>query len=163
MICAPAKRPRGLTANELAVWIFENRVATIPVTGCWIYEGANHSRGYGRVWNDGKSVFVHRLMFEQYVGPIGEGLTIDHLCRTHACCNPAHLEPVTLAENVLRGEGLPAKNAVKTHCDHGHSLSGANLYVRRDGRRQCRECDRQRMRRRYRKRRMQKMATLSTG
>jgi hypothetical protein len=48
-------------------------------------------------------LLVHRDVYEQLVGPIPEGLVLDHLCRNRSCCNPAHLEPVTTAENVRRG------------------------------------------------------------
>ena len=60
-------------------------------------------------------------------GPIPEGLVIDHLCRNRACVNPAHLEPVSQRENVMRSpvaEG--AINAAKTHCSQGHPFSPEN-------------------------------------
>lgn len=74
----------------------------IRTESCWIWTGAKGD-GYGQVWENGRMVGVHRWMYEQAYGPIAEGLVIDHLCRTPACCNPAHLEPVTQAENVRRG------------------------------------------------------------
>ena len=63
-----------------------------------------------------------------------------------ACVNPAHLEPVTQRENVMRSRGSTAALALKTHCDHGHPLSGANLAIGPDGHRRCRECSRRRVR-----------------
>jgi hypothetical protein len=75
------------------------------------------------------------------VGPIPEGKQLDHLCRNRACINPEHLEPVTAKENILRGESFSAKNARKTHCIHGHELSGDNLRILKHGR-VCLECRR---------------------
>lgn len=98
---------------------------------CWEWPGPKDVRGRGLVYHDGKRRKAHRVAYEMLVGPIPEGLEPDHLCRNLACFNPRHLEPVTHAVNSLRGEGLPAKNARKTHCDHGHPLSGSNLRVYR--------------------------------
>lgn len=39
----------------------------------------------------------------------------------------------------MRGEGLAAINARKTHCIRGHELAGSNLAIY-SGKRQCREC-----------------------
>ena len=89
---------------------------------------------------------VHRVAYEAAVGPIPEGLQLDHLCRNTLCTNPAHLEPVTCRENLLRGNTLQAANAAKTHCPYGHPYAGENLRVRRlkSGGlgRSCRECAR---------------------
>lgn len=87
-----------------------------------------------------KTRYVHRISYETFVGPIPEGLTIDHLCKNRACINPAHLEPVTLRENLLRGDTFQAANAQKSHCDRGHRLDGDNLYVTTSGSRNCRIC-----------------------
>lgn len=71
--------------------------------GCWIWPDATNDAGYGQVHHQGRVVYVHRLAYEQLVGPIPEGLVLDHLCRNTRCVNPAHLEPVTIGENVRRG------------------------------------------------------------
>ncbi len=89
-------------------------------------------------------MLAHRFAYELTVGPIPKGLTIDHVrergCILELCCNPAHLEPVTLQENLLRGGTFQAANAAKTHCPRGHPYAGGNLYVRPDGSRRCRTC-----------------------
>lgn len=110
---------------------------------CWLWRGAVNSRQYGCFGaGRSKSVLAHRWSYEHHVGPIPRGLQIDHLCRVTTCVNPAHLEPVTARVNVRRGTSGAAENAKKTSCIHGHELAGANLYTRRDGRRQCRTCKR---------------------
>lgn len=69
-------------------------------SACWLWAGCTR-RGYGRVWRGGKMVLAHRVAYELLVGPIPEGLTLDHLCRNRACCNPNDLEPVTDRVNIL--------------------------------------------------------------
>jgi hypothetical protein len=74
----------------------------IDGAGCWIWQLALDRHGYGQ-WKVGKrNRLAHRAMYEQHVGPIPDGMTLDHLCNIRACVNPAHLEPVPFAENVRR-------------------------------------------------------------
>lgn len=69
---------------------------------CWVWQGQKNAAGYGRMKWAGRRWSVHRFLYEVTVGPIPEGMEVDHLCRNPACCNPAHLEPVTGAENKRR-------------------------------------------------------------
>jgi hypothetical protein len=113
---------------------------------CWIYAGYIDVKGYGVVYSwDGKKELrykAHRVMYENIIGTIPGELPLDHLCRVRACINPTHLEPVTLKENILRGEGLAAINARKTHCKRGHEFSLPNTIRDSRGNRSCRICAR---------------------
>jgi hypothetical protein len=83
---------------------------------------------------------VHKFNIYYDYEKIPDGLTLDHLCRNRWCVNPYHLEPVTLRENILRGNGITAKKARQTLCIRNHPLFGENLYITPNGRRQCRIC-----------------------
>lgn len=110
---------------------------------CWNWTGAKNSYGYGSIRESSCSdrrVPAHRVAYEQLVGPIPAGLTIDHLCRNRACVNPQHLEPATHRTNILRGVSFSAVNARKTECIHGHPFDKANTRVERNGKRRCRVC-----------------------
>lgn len=127
---------------------FWAKVACIPFHECWEWTGATQSGGYGNLMVGGRATKAHRVAYELLVGPIPDGLVIDHLCRNRACVNPDHLEPVTQAENVRRGDSKMARNAAQVRCHNGHKLSGENLRVDSYGR-HCRACALKRDRDRY--------------
>jgi hypothetical protein len=108
--------------------------------GCWLWTGPVDGAGYGRM--GARSRAAHRVAYEWLIGPVPDGLELDHLCRVRNCVNVSHLEPVTHRENVLRGDSMPARKAKQTHCIHGHLLSEDNIYreVTRPNGRKCREC-----------------------
>lgn len=99
---------------------------------CWIWTRCVNSKGYGCFAVHGRSQLAHRLTYEDAVGPISAGLTIDHVvCQNHRCVNPAHLEVVTRVENLRR------KAALITACRVGHPLT----LKPGDRQRRCRPCE----------------------
>lgn len=123
----------------------------VAESGCWEWMASKGSNGYGRFGDGWKKSpkLSHRASYEALTGPIPDGLVIDHLCRNRGCVNPDHLEPVTIGENVRRGDsGALGRN--KTHCPHGHAYTPANTWIASSGGRACRECHRIAGRRRWR-------------
>ena len=121
---------------------------------CWPWTGSLSTNGYGQIEDlatDGtrRPRRAHRVVYEALVGPIPDGLDLDHTCHTRdrscpggdtcphrACCNPAHLEPVTRSVNLKRGRNRWRE---KTHCPQGHAYDAENTRFYR-GRRYCRTC-----------------------
>ena len=103
---------------------------------CWIWQGSTQN-GYGVTGFAGvPSGRVHRSVFLLSERPIPEGLCLDHLCRVRACCNPDHLEAVTLRENALRGLSFERL----THCSRGHAVRESAYRVPKTGMHYCRAC-----------------------
>ena len=151
---------RGKKTDETISRFLEK--ISIDENGCWNWTGGKKGGGYAQFALDRKPVSGHRFIYDYYYGDLDPRLTIDHLCRNVACVNPAHLEQVTMKENVLRSPTAPpAINKRKTHCHLGHAFLGDNLYVDSKGQRKCKQCIRIRQKspkyrkwgRKYKKRR----------
>lgn len=112
-----------------------------PDTGCWLWTAGVSASGYAMLSGSGTtSKQAHRFAYELLVGPIPDGLDLDHLCRVRRCVNPGHVEPVTRAENIRRGARADVLRGVRTTCLHGHALDGR----RGNGDPYCLTCNRDR-------------------
>lgn len=129
--------PRQLSMNPLERFLFH--VPERPVNGCWLWAGRIESNGYGSFRYPGMPRLAHRSAHVLFIGPVPQDRpTIDHLCRVRSCVNPTHLEAVTQRTNVLRGVGLSAQAAARSHCNRGHLLL-SETYIAGRGR-ECKEC-----------------------
>lgn len=125
---------------------------------CWPWTGSMGRYGYGRWVSGGVTQQAHRAVYELLIGPIPDGLDLDHMCHNkdplcpggvtclhRRCCNPSHLMPDARGPNILRGKTLSGRNAAKVECIHGHPFDEANTYVSpTTGQRTCRACGRER-------------------
>jgi hypothetical protein len=108
-------------------------------SGCWLWAGYINKKGYGQLGFEGKICRAHRVSYEFFVGPLIQGLVIDHLCNNPSCVNPFHLNQTTNKENVARGTSPTAQNKRKKVCLKGHPLIEENVYKEGDGRK-CITC-----------------------
>ena len=106
---------------------------------CWLWTGHINWSGYAHFWTGDGREYAHRWAYRHYVGPIPNGMQLDHLCRVRHCVNPKHLEPVTPSVNTRRGTSPAAANAVKTHCHMGHEFTSENTIHVPAGR-ECHAC-----------------------
>lgn len=120
---------------EERFWAYVEKTET-----CWVWKGGLSATGYGQFHYEGRNWRVHRYSYTLLVGPITDGLVLDHLCRNRACVNPDHLEAVSNRTNIVRGQTLPAENVAKTHCARQHPYDEENTWVNSKGHRYCRKC-----------------------
>ena len=117
----------------------------VDTEDCWHSASTPNHADYGVIQQtiNGKNTarLAHRVMYENMVGPIPEGLVLDHLCFVPACINPDHLEPVTTRVNTQR------YYRTVTHCKRGHAFTEDNTYRQKSkpSGRICRECVKQRI------------------
>jgi hypothetical protein len=122
----------GKTATPLSERI-KNSI-TVDENGCWVWNKHITANGYSqistgsRVTHSLQNRSGHRVSYEVFVGPLIEGMQIDHLCRNRACVNPDHLEQVTPRENIHRSDAVYKRLMAKTHCPKGHLYDEKNTY-----------------------------------
>ena len=115
---------------------------------CWVTDLRPNAKGYVYMWIERRMVRLHRWSYEHFIGPIPEGMVLDHTCCDptscdggntcphRKCVNPLHLMPITNVENVQRGHNRMRE---RTHCPQGHEYNEENTRWY-DGRRYCRQC-----------------------
>ena len=109
---------------------------------CWMWTGATRPNGYGtssvydRETKKQTVMSSHVLVYLLLVGQYDQTLQLDHLCEVRACCNPAHLEPVTVAENLRRAFGRKSVD----HCKNGHDLRETGVAASNGRGRRCSVC-----------------------
>ena len=150
--CGRPQKSRGWCSKHYLYWSRHGR--TEPPTeqdrfwarvdvghplGCWMWSDV---ATYGQFKSGDKKTLTHRYAYELLVGPIPDGLHLDHLCRNPPCVNPDHLEPVTMRENLMRAHSPMKLNAAKAACLRGHPFDEKNTLIDRNGHRQCRTCRR---------------------
>jgi hypothetical protein len=147
--------PRSVRPEDLPLRIVA-KIEPEPNSGCWLWTGATgNPGGYGNVGFQGSTRGAHRVVYELLVGPVPDGLVLDHLCRNRPCVNPDHLRPVTQLENVHAPGSLSpsALRAKITHCPAGHEYNEANTRRSKRNERFCRACGRAAARRSKEKKR----------
>lgn len=133
--------------------VFWSKVDKRSPNDCWNWMCSTLPNGYGQAIHAAfATTLAHRIAYELVVGQIPDGMQLDHLCRNHRCVNPAHLEPVSARENVLRGVGVCSINAKKTHCPKGHEYTPENTKLTHIGGRGCKACAAEKRREKYRSR-----------
>lgn len=121
----------------------ERFFAMVDANGvCWEWTGHRSRLGYGQFKPErGRCVSAHRYAWEMLIGPVPEGLELDHLCRNRGCVNPDHMEATTHSMNMRRSTHPIVLKRYQTHCKRGHELSGANVgHVKGGTQRYCRQC-----------------------
>jgi len=144
---------------------FWSKVDRSQPHGCWEWTASRFSDGYGQFSFDGDNYPAHRIAWALgNAACLLPGWVIRHGCDNPPCCNPAHLQPGTIAENhddmLLRGRSVrgrprpmptgPGAAAWSEHCRRDHDP--ALRYLTKDGKRRCRACDRLVARAGYRRR-----------
>jgi len=159
---------RGRKRPDLAEWNKRNNTSRTPilerlaarsvtVNDCILWTGTT-VKGYGHISINGKTVTVHRAAWIARHGPIPpETPQVLHHCDTPLCWADAHLYLGTNSDNMhdrnSRGRN-PQRN--KTHCKFGHPFNAENTYVRANGIRVCRACNRARALKTYSRQRVAK-------
>jgi HNH endonuclease len=133
--------PPGDPNNSNSTRLFSKISLSENDLGCWEFTGYLDPKGYGRFYYDGRCHGAHRVAYVLAYGPIPPGLVVDHTCSNPSCVRYEHLQVVTVAEN----NRLAAER--RTHCKNGHPWDERNTYWHKEGKRNCRRCNAEAVRR----------------
>jgi hypothetical protein len=127
----------GFDSKEVQRFLYWVRVDEF---GCWMWAGYRDPRGYGKFTRSpqfgGKPIAAHRMSHEYFIGPIPKGFQVHHKCVKPGCCNPDHLEALSIADHVAKTVSHPSN---QTHCLRGHEFTIENTRMY-NGFRTCRAC-----------------------
>jgi hypothetical protein len=100
-MCGPHYQRRRLGGELKPITLIDrfNAKTNKAANGCWEWTGARTKHGYGHLWDGNTARRAHRISFEMHVGPIPDGLLVDHICLNRACVNPDHLRLATKKQN----------------------------------------------------------------
>ncbi len=133
------ERHKGTAEREDVLERFFAKVN--KTSSCWNWINISRKgHGYGRFWWNGQGIQAHRFAYLLFISDIPNNLVIDHICRNKSCVNVNHLRLITNKENILIGNGAPAVNSRKTHCNRGHEFNFSNTHIDKKGRR-CKACN----------------------
>jgi len=132
------------------------------MTDCIFAKSYLSTNGYGYITFNKKSYRAHRGTWIKHYGPIPKGKVIDHICHNEAvkrneceggitcphraCINLDHMRLTTQQENIMAGLHNIDN---RSHCNQGHPFVKENIMVRKNGKRECAECNRERSRRNW--------------
>lgn len=126
---------RNVRSPEERFWAKVRKTHT-----CWLWLGHLDKDGYGNIRVGLHRIMAHRFSYKLYYSFIDPNLTINHLCENKSCVNPTHLELISLKGNLMYSDTPAKRNSEKIFCNRGHLLSGYNLYLPKNGSRQCKRC-----------------------
>ena len=141
--------------NNTSLSVAERFWSKVDIRGedeCWPWTGADDGHGRGQFYMNGRKYRSPRIAWSVSNGvPFPDGLLACHSCDNPPCCNPRHIWPGTMSDNILDAskKGRMAHkrkivasevNAAKTHCVHSHEFTLENTYITARGHRNCRKC-----------------------
>lgn len=134
-----------VTDAQMSALLIVAKHVAISADGCWEWQGSL-SRGYGQLTHQGKHQTAHRFSYQQFVGPVADGMWVLHTCDNRKCVNPLHLYQGDAVDN--RADMLDRNRwshpwGKRNECTKGHEYAVHGFRIARDGSRVCMTCQRE--------------------